>query len=309
MSARHPDDEGRIPEPRGAALAWDEALARNLVRRAARRSPPGLTGRLEEEWLADLAVRQDALARIRFGLGCCWATRVIARDFGVAAAATAGSVSGQRLLFAREGHGFSRFSRRTTAMVAIVCFHAAIFYVYLASVSQKPVAARSDPMDAGFLTPTKRLLEPVTLPGPTLARPVVTVFPDLKFPLDLPPDPKTITATHSSPLTGPPIPASKPMSVVMGGPGVGFPDTADFYPPVARRLNEAGISVVRVCVDPDGRLTANPTIFQSSGSVRIDEGALSLARAGSGHYRPTTENGRPVSACYAFRIRFQLDDQ
>ncbi|HYM29333.1 MAG TPA: hypothetical protein VET66_14380 [Steroidobacteraceae bacterium] len=38
----------------------------------------------------------------------------------------------------------------------------------------------------------------------------------------------------------------------------------------------------------------------------LDGGALALARAGSGHYRPATEDGRPVSACFPFRIRFEM---
>jgi TonB family protein len=95
----------------------------------------------------------------------------------------------------------------------------------------------------------------------------------------------------------------------MGGPGAGFPNTEDYYPPAARRLGEVGTSVISVCVDPRGRLTAAPRIVASSGIGQIDEGALRLASAGSGHYRPTTENGRAVAACYAFRIRFQLEDQ
>ncbi|TLY91210.1 MAG: energy transducer TonB, partial [Gammaproteobacteria bacterium] len=47
---------------------------------------------------------------------------------------------------------------------------------------------------------------------------------------------------------------------------------------------------------------------RSSGSARLDDGALKLAHAGSGHYRPTTEDGRPVDSCYVFRIRFELRD-
>lgn len=54
--------------------------------------------------------------------------------------------------------------------------------------------------------------------------------------------------------------------------------------------------------------TSDPTIVQTSGVAQLDQGALRLARAGSGHYRPSTENGRPVAACYAFRVRFRLDD-
>jgi TonB family protein len=95
---------------------------------------------------------------------------------------------------------------------------------------------------------------------------------------------------------------------VIGGPDRGFPNTADYYPDASRRLGEKGVASVQVCVDGRGRLTANPTIAQSSGSARIDAGALSLAKAGSGHYRATTEDGKAVPSCFAFRIRFELGD-
>jgi TonB family protein len=91
-----------------------------------------------------------------------------------------------------------------------------------------------------------------------------------------------------------------------GGPGAGFPSTADYYPSSSIRLEETGVTAVQVCVDGKGRLTSDPVIATSSGSSRLDGGALSLARAGSGHYRSATEDGRPVSACFPVRIRFAL---
>lgn len=309
MSTRHRDDDGSIPEARGIAPAWDQALARNLVRRAARKAPPGLTERLEEEWLADLAARQNTTARIGFGLGCCWATRVIARDFGVAAAATAGSASGQRLLVAAGGHDFSRFSRRTTALIAIVCLHAAIFYFYLNDFVRSVPANQARPFATDFFKQAAR----ERLPIPLLpSRLTPTALPDVPTPnirLNLPVDPATITVARPPQPGAVQVVAPEPVHLVAGGPGAGFPNTGDYYPPAAIRLNESGTTVVRVCVDPLGRLTANPTIFQSSGTASIDQGALNLARAGSGHYRPSLENGQPVSACYAFRVRFQLGDQ
>jgi TonB family protein len=109
-------------------------------------------------------------------------------------------------------------------------------------------------------------------------------------------------------LPTPPVPALPPRAVkqVQGGPGKGFPNPDDFYPPLARHMEEQGVATVRVCVDGTGRLTSDPTTLQGTGSPRLDEGALKLARAGSGHYRPTTEDGQPVHSCYPFRIRFQL---
>jgi TonB family protein len=308
MSARH-HDEGSIPQARGAAPAWDQTLACNLVRRAARKAPPGLKGRLEEEWLADLAARRNATARIRFGLGCCWATRVIARDFGVAAAATAGSASGQRLLVAAGGDVFSSFSRRTTALIAIVCLHGAVFYFYLNDFARSVPASRASPFVADFFKQPPRQHLPIPFAAPRLALAAIPEVPTPDVRFNLPVDPATISVAQSPRPGVVPIAAANPVRLVAGGPGAGFPDTGDYYPAAARRLNESGTTAVRVCVDPLGRLTANPTVFQSSGTASIDQGALSLARAGSGHYRPTMENGQPVSACYAFRIRFQLDDQ
>ncbi len=51
---------------------------------------------------------------------------------------------------------------------------------------------------------------------------------------------------------------------------------------------------------------SDPITVQSSGSSRLDVGALQLAKVGSGHYRASTEDGQPVNSCYSFRVRFQL---
>jgi len=70
-------------------------------------------------------------------------------------------------------------------------------------------------------------------------------------------------------------------------------------------MEHQGLVTVRVCTDDKGRLTAAPTLAETSGYPGLDQGALKLAQAGSGRYRATTEDGRPVSSCYPFRVRFQ----
>lgn len=292
-------------------LPWDLSLARSLVGHAARKAPPGLAERLEEEWLADLAVRQGAFSRIRFGLGCCWATRIIAREFGAAAAAATGgssSASGERLLVGYGGFDFSGFSRRTTAIIVIVFLHAGIFYLYLTGITHANAVSAPD-TKGYFIFRPHELIPPTPLLPPRITR---TIVDDVPVPLPLPRFPAGPTAIMPRPLQ-PAVPAqvspARPVDREMGGPGVGFPNTGDYYPPAARRGDEAGSSVVSVCVDAGGRLTAAPTLVASSGFGLLDGGALRLARAGSGHYRPTTENGRPVSSCYAFRITFRLEDQ
>lgn len=288
---------------------WDLSLAHYLVACAARRAPPGLAERLQEEWLADLMARRGAVSRIGFGLGCCWATRVIAREFGVAAAAAGSSASGERLLVGYGGFNLSGFSRRTTAIIVIVGVHLGIFYLYLTGFTRTIVPNPADSIKMHWITQSRERVRPTPLLPPTITTTTVdrVPLPDTKFEVPAAPTAITVARLPEPPDTTPPPP--KPIDRVTGGPGAGFPNTEDYYPPESRRLDETGTSVVSVCVDPRGRLTAAPALVTSSGIGQIDEGALRLARAGSGHYRPTTENGRPVSSCYAFRVRFQLEDQ
>jgi TonB family protein len=288
---------------------WDLSLARHLVASAARKAPPGLAERLEEEWLADLMARRGAFSRIGFGLGCCWATRVIAREFGMAAAAAASSASGERLLVGYGGFSLSGFSRRTTAIIVIVGVHLGIFYLYLTGFTRTNVVNPADPIRMRWILEQRERARPTPLLPPTIATTTVdrVPLPDMKF--AFPAAPTGITVARLPQPVGPAQAPLKPIDRVPGGPGAGFPNTEDYYPPEARRLDETGTSVVSVCVDPRGELTAAPTLVTSSGVGQIDAGALRLAKAGSGHYRPTTEDGRPVSSCYAFRVRFQLEDQ
>jgi TonB family protein len=287
---------------------WDLSLARHLVARAARKSPPGLADRLEEEWLADLMARRGAVSRIGFGLGCCWATRVIAREFGVAAAAAGSSASGERLLVGYGGFTLSGFSRRTTAIIVIVGLHLGIFYLYLTGFTRTIVVNPADPIKAHWIVQSRDRVPPTPLLPPTIANTTVdrVPLPDMTF--QVPADP-TITVAHLPEPIGTAQPLPRQINRVTGGPGAGFPNTDDYYPPEPRRLDEMGTSIVRVCVDPRGRLAAAPALVTSSGVGQLDEAALRLAKAGSGHYRPTTEDGRPVSSCYAFGVRFQLEDQ
>jgi hypothetical protein len=38
--------------------------------------------------------------------------------------------------------------------------------------------------------------------------------------------------------------------------------------------------------------------------IALDQAALALATAGSGHYLPATDNGKPVPDCFVYKIWF-----
>jgi TonB family protein len=298
------------PQIREERSGWVDGVVRSLIQRAAHRAPPALSQRLEEEWLADLTARRGVIPRLRFALGCSWATRVIAHELGVSSGAAA-TATGNGLTVSVDSAPRFR-SHGTTVFLLIAALHALVIYGLAAGITSHAFRAPEDPLQ---VTPVEVNAPRIQPPAP-IADPTLTGFHfvdnDPLPPIAFEPDPVTsIGDPGTQPLTAvfaSPPPSPRPVSRVTGGPGRGFPDTEDFYPDAARRLGEQGLVTVHVCVDGAGRLTAAPSVAQSSGSARLDEGALRLARAGSGHYRSTTEDGRPVSSCYPFRIRFDLRD-
>ena len=286
------------------ALWWVEALVRRLIQHAARNAPPSLSQRLEEEWLADLAARHGQMARLRLAIGCCWATRAITREHVAANVPATTSATGNTIMTAYAQHDSSFVSRRTTAVALIVCLHGVLIY-FLATGLVHRMAAVIPPLIQIPVTDDAPTRHPPPPPlQPNLA-PTRLEVPEPDLTVEVPPDANTIRGPL---IEQPPALPPKVLNRVLGGPGKGFPNTADYYPPAAIRMGDKGIASVRVCVDGNGRLSADPTIARSSGSARLDEGAGRLAKAGSGHYRATTEDGRPVSSCFPFLIRFDFRD-
>lgn len=282
-----------------------DRLAQRLLQHAAHRAPPELAERLEEEWLADLMARRTAFARLRLALGCSWAASIIAREHGprVAAAATA---RGPKAIAAYAPPDATFFSRRSATVLLILALHAVLIYLLTVGIVHKMAEAPPTHIDAAFIPE----VQPHT-PPPPLARPELrpTVIDDVPVPdqiLDVPTGGDAINVSDQHHPVPDPGLAAINVQRVPGGPGRGFPNTSDFYPDASIRLHEEGSASVQVCVAGSGRLTSDPAIAQSSGSSRLDSGALALAKAGSGHYRPTTEDGRPVSSCFPFRIRFEM---
>lgn len=291
-------------------MDWMDRAAGCLVHYAARRIPEPLSERLEEEWLADLAERESGFSRLRLGCGCYWATFSIARERRVATLAVAGSRAASASAAGFYAEKATHFSRRTVTFLLVASLHAAVLCGLALGVSTKFIKLTPPQLQ---IHPVDRVLPPVdSLPLPKPDWSPTRIDPrkpdDLHWPApDVPPPGdvhETLPEAQGGTGTLPPPPVT--LNRVQGGPGIGFPSAHDFYPPGAIRRGEQGIATVSACVDANGRLTSNPTIVQSTGSFRLDDGALTLAIAGSGHYRATTENGRPVNSCYAFRIRFDL---
>jgi periplasmic protein TonB len=287
---------------------WADRVSHRLVHHAAHKAPAALSERLEEEWLADLEGRASSLSRLRFALGVCWAIRVIAYEHRPAMVAAAASAIAPKLLvpqFFKSG----RFSNRSTTFFLVLSLHVAVFYLVFTTLSHtytKTVRPEIENIPVDHRTPKD---PPPTFPKPqvTGVMPVEPTMPNVAVPLDTVVEPPERTE-GSDEIGTPPTPGepSHVVRLVAGGPGVGFPDPAEFYPSHSRSLEEEGVAIAQVCVNSTGRLTRDPSLVSKSGFERLDTAAIRLARAGSGHYRANTEDGHAVDSCFPFKIRFQL---
>src|SRR5271168_1401704 len=280
-----------------------------LIHHAAQHAPESLAARLEEEWLADLGARPSGFSRLCFAIGCCWATQVIAHEHQPSRVAVSSPALAGKAAIAYADQNFTFISLRSSTFFLVVSLHVVLIYGFMSALSHTRKSAIPDPLQNQDLPRSHPDALPPPLPTPDLKHVPIEV-PNIETNLTYAPDPDGGVTTESAHEPSPPAPPmpSTPHAAkrIAGGPGAGFPDTADFYPSLSIHLGEQGISTVRVCVDAKGRLTADPTTLTSSGSARLDYGALKLARAGSGHYRAATEDGQPVSSCYPLGIRFQL---
>jgi len=159
----------------------------------------------------------------------------------------------------------------------------------------------------------RRLLERQVIPDPKMQRLRVEIpAPDIK--IDVPIDASNAitdvsTGAFMIEKNAPPPPFRPPAKpaqryVIHARVGEHFPNPDAFYPSASVRREEQGVVSVQVCVGPDGTLTEEPLVTRTSGSGRLDEAALKLAR--SGHYLSGSIDGMPILDCLQLPIRFRM---
>jgi TonB family protein len=290
-------------------FAWMDRVSVFCIQHAARCAPGPLAERLAEEWLADMAERPSAISRLRFSLGCFWAISIIAREHRVAAAAAVTATDAQANFsdYIRMGPSYS--PRRTVTFILVASLHAAVLGGLMLGIKEIKRHAPPD-FKSWVIDEPRPQPPPPTMPKPVIEKTVFTappMDPTQHVVFENPetaPDPQPLLPIY--PETTPPQDPPRTVNRVRGAPGTHFPSTSDFYPDPAIRRGEQGTVAVNACVNAKGWLTSDPTILASSGSATLDQAALRLAKAGSGHYQPSTEDGRAVDSCYGFQVQFIL---
>jgi hypothetical protein len=124
-----------------------------VIQRAARRAPESLSSRLEEEWLADLESRATSLSRLRFAVGCCWATMVIVFDQPRSRVPAMSPAAPGRGYVTLADRNFCYFSLRSGTLFLIVGIHAAVFCGLITTFAHTGGLATRTKLQSQMLTP------------------------------------------------------------------------------------------------------------------------------------------------------------
>jgi periplasmic protein TonB len=203
-------------------------------------------------------------------------------------------------------HDTEFFTRRTLVFAAIVGLHLFILWAFATGLARKAIEVLAPPIQTDIVQEEKTKSEPPPPPPPELRKEVVEVPPpDISIAMpEVGPATTAITARVAESKPAPVARAAVAATAV--GLGKGFPNVDDYYPDASRRLGEEGLTVVDVCVGPDGKLTEAPKVGKSSGHERLDQAAVKVATLGSGRFKPATEEGKPITKCTQLPIRFKL---
>jgi periplasmic protein TonB len=200
------------------------------------------------------------------------------------------------------------FTTRTMVLAAIIGLHLFIAWALATGLARKAIEVLAPPIQTDIVQEEKTKVEPPPPPPPELQKQVVEVPPpDINIAMpEVGPSSNAITATPVQHAAPPPV-ARAAVRTPMVIDSKHFPNSEDFYPQASKRLGESGAPVVHICLGADGKMAAgSPTIATSSGSARLDEGAISLVKAGARYITPAKEDGKPVAACQDLRVKFEL---
>jgi periplasmic protein TonB len=196
-------------------------------------------------------------------------------------------------------------TKRTAVIAAILALHVFLIWALATGLARRAIEVLAPPIQTQIVEEVKKEEAPPPPPPPQFERPPVEIPPpDVTINMPAEENTTAIRVTQT-------VAKAAPVAAVAAKPGTGvsfgkgFPNSDDYYPDASRRLEEQGTVTVHVCVGPDNKLTEEPTIAKSV-NARLDGGALKLAKAGSGKYIAATEDGKPITKCMNFNVKFQL---
>jgi protein TonB len=194
---------------------------------------------------------------------------------------------------------------RIAGVALAVVIHIGLVYTLIAGLAYRTVPVTPVPIETKIIQQTQEEKSEPPPPPPTFKPPPPPFVPPPEVNIAAPPPaPAQSTAiTNVTPVRPPPAPP--PREAVTVPPHVDLATSHQpEYPPVSRRLGEAGTVVLEALVDPSGRAT-DVKVVQSSGFPRLDQAAVDGVKANY-RFAPGIVDGKPQPMHYTFKFTWKL---
>ena len=213
------------------------------------------------------------------------------------------------LTYGSAQRGGAARSQRLVAFATIAGLHALVLAVIVSGFGRIAVQVLSGDITARIIDPPKDIIDPPPPPPPTLRQIDVDAGPPPDVPIETEGGGETaISVPLAVPQPVAPVAVASPAPLPIRLVGKHrLPNTDDYYPASEIRNGVQGASIVSVCVDENGKRSNEPSVVESSGTARLDQGAMHVLR--DGRYALEMQGDRYVPNCYQFRIIFKVDDR
>jgi len=197
-------------------------------------------------------------------------------------------------------------SSRLGSAAVVAAIHVAAIFGLLTALNQGALMKELRIIQAVIDAPAETPREPPP-PPPDFVKPTppVAIVPEFAIrPVTV--TPPSVTTVPAKPAPAPAPAAPAPISAPSSDPlrPIMSTHTLPPYPPIARRLNEQGTTLMALTISPKGDVS-ECSITESSSSARLDEAGCDFVKA-HWRWRPPTNAGKPVSARTHVSIKWDL---
>jgi protein TonB len=198
--------------------------------------------------------------------------------------------------------------RRAIAFMAVISVHVLAIYALWIDLADSSVRPEPTILQIEVI-PTDRRREPLPPPpAPPLnlnQSVVIQVAPPEAeiAPAADPPPPEIQTARIELTPPASATPESAPHATVKPKP-LHVPSGWERYPAESVGARETGAVTITICISAAG-MPDSVRVTQSSGFSRLDQAAVGIGK--EARFKPATEDGKPVSICLPYRIRFGIN--
>jgi protein TonB len=204
--------------------------------------------------------------------------------------------------YSQYQHQSGSGQKRTVVLIAIVALHLFIGWAFVSGFVNKITGNITKDVQVSLIKEQQVKEAPPPPPKPRLDLPPPVSMPTPIVSINIPVEAPVIVTRAP-----PPPPPPRPVAAIPGTPiqTLRQPDCGeDYYPSQAKRLEQEGSVVIKMCVNAASKIEGAVEVITTSGFPLLDEAAGKCMA--QGRFKAGTIEGKPALSCRNFKVTYKL---